>query len=220
MDKTLSLLADAIANQSFFAFTVIITGGLIFNLKNILEFIDSRKKIKIQLIEDSLKTSHINGNTRAHLESAIENEYFKVITGIDTEKNLREAMIQAHQDLGEVNFKVFKSAIQHLNSKAGVLEVNINGFSKLGLIYNAVIGILCILLGLSVYWFPLSGADIAVSQKLSLAAVSLFLLGLGILMLLQTFPVLSAFTIKKKLKLIGEADESSNNEITDTNEAA
>lgn len=201
MDKLLNPLIDGVTGGNILVVAIIFAVAFIFNVEKIFSFLDGRKKVKIQLIEESLNNSHVNGNTKLYLENLIESEYFKSITGINLEKEIREALLQAHQKTnGELNFKHFKRSIPYLSYKDAVLSVKIGIFSMLGFIYNLVLGLLSVIASMILLILPAFTSDITSTKIFSIYGVAVFLVCFGGLMLIDSLPIISAKYVQKMLK--------------------
>ena len=205
MDKVLSSLIEGVTSGNILVIAVIVAVAIIFNLEKIFGFVDARKKVKIQLIEESLTNSHVSEKTKEHLENLIETEYFKSATGIYLEKEVREALIKAHlQTNGELKFKHFKRSIPYLKYKNSVLSVNIGIMSKLAFLYNSVFGFLSIITGLVFFMLPALSDDMSMTKIIPIYGVALFLSCFGGLMLIQSFPVISARRVRALLEKIDQ----------------
>jgi hypothetical protein len=151
------------------------------------------------------------------LENLIESEYFKSITGINLEKEIREALLQAHQKTnGELNFKHFKRSIPYLSYKDAVLSVKIDIFSMFGFIYNLVLGLLSVIAGMVLLILPAFTFDITSTKIFSIYGVAVFLVCFGGLMLIDSLPIISAKYVQKMLKKIhNDSMHPIDNESTD-----
>jgi hypothetical protein len=200
MDKFLNLLIEGITSGNIFVVAIIVAMAIIFNFEKIFTFLHTRKKVKIQLIEESLNNPHVNGDTKLYLESLIEQEYFKAITGIGLEKEIREALIQAHKEAnGELKFKHFKRAIPFLLYKDDILSIKIDKFSVFGFIYNFVFGVLLIIVGFALFILPAFLSDITIQNILSSYGAAMFMIFSGGLMFLESLPIISARNVQKLL---------------------
>ncbi len=66
MDKVLSQLIESSDGSNVLAIAIVMAITIVFNIEKIYKFFDSRKKVKIGLIEESLKHSCIQGSTRTY----------------------------------------------------------------------------------------------------------------------------------------------------------
>lgn len=196
-------MIQGITSGNSFVIAVIIAVAIIFNIEKIFSFLDARKKVKIKLIEESINNPHVRGNTKLYLEGLIEAEYFKSITGITLEKEIREALIQAHQEAnGELMFKHFKRAIPYLSYKDAVLSVRINLFSMAGFIYNSIFGLLNVVVGFIFFMLPSFSSEITATKALYIYGIAVFMVIFGISMLIQCLPVISAKLVQRALERI------------------
>ena len=201
MDKVLNYLLEVGANGNMFAVAIIMAVAIAFNLEKIFRFIDSRKKVKINLIEESLSSSHIKGNTKVYLEGLIETEYFKSITGMTLEKQFREAILHAHKKSnGELSFKHFKRALPYIEFKDSKLSINISKISVLGFIYNIVVGFLMLVSAFFFFVAPAFSSEINLIQASSLYALGIFMSLLGGAMMIQALPLISAKKVRVLLR--------------------
>ena len=204
MEKILNAMIEGITSGNAFVIAVIIAIAIIFNIEKIFSFLDSRKKVKIKLIEESINNPHVSGNTKLYLEGLIEAEYFKSITGIALEKKIREALIQAHQKTnGELMFKHYKRAIPYLSYKDSVLSVRISLFSMTSFIYNSIFGLLNVVVGFIFFLLPSFSSEItAINASYDIYGIAIFMVIVGVAMLLQCIPVISAKFVQRALERI------------------
>ena len=64
MDKVLTQLINSISSGDMWIVVLIIILSILFNFERIVTFFDYRKKVKISLIEETLKKPHITGVTK------------------------------------------------------------------------------------------------------------------------------------------------------------
>ena len=180
---------------------VIITVALVFNYKKIVEFVDERRKARINRLTEALKCEHVNGLTKMHLEEELAKEHFKTIMGISLERDFREAIIQAHRDAkGELEFAHFRRALPHLRYMASNLSVRISWFEHLGYWFNLVFGYLLAFSGLLLMVLPGQIKGVKLVQALSILGLGTFLIAIALFMLYQTFSVVSARRILAELE--------------------
>ncbi len=174
--------------------------ALLMNLSKIQDFIDSKKKKKIDNLKEAVKNDHIKGLTKSHLENLIEKEYFKFSTGIDLEREFREALIALHQSTdGEVRFAHFKRAIPHLSYKNHEIIVNVTLFEKILFAFNLLSSVVIGFYGAVLFILPSLVKDQTVIQIITMFALGAFFVGLAMFMMSQVFPVVSANIIKSEI---------------------
>lgn len=209
MDKVLSFLLEGVSSGNVLTISIVLVAAVVFNMGNISNFINTRKKLKISLIEDALNNSHINGGTKIYLEGLIEDVYFESITGLRMEKEAREELVKVYRNAkGEMNFRNFKRAASYYEYKDGSLLVKIDVFSKFAWAYNVVFGPLIMLFSFVLFMLgllPHVGQETNAYLTLSSAV---FFLCIGFLMLMQAIPVISARRVRKYFEKIKEQVEA------------
>lgn len=200
MDKIIDDLIIALTNGDVMVVCIVIAVALIFNIGNITDFLDNRKKNRISFIKESLEESRVTGNTKLFLESLLEQEYFRLVTGVFLEKEIREALIKTHSDTkGELNFKHFKRAVPYITYKENTIGIKIDWFSLIGAIYSFVVGISSVAIGIILFVLP-AFSSINFMQLLSVYGIGILLIAFGVLMLIQSLPVVSAKYVKNELE--------------------
>lgn len=201
MDKILSQMIEGSDGSNILAIAIVMAISIVFNIEKIYKFFDSRKKLKIGLIEDSLKHNCVQGSTRIYLENLIESEYFKSITGISLEKEVRDAMLEAYLSAnGHLKFKHFKRAIPYYEFKNSKLSVHISKLSVLGFLYNLMIGFLMMVAAVFLFISPMFTPALTFVKVFSLYGVAILTVLMASLMLYQSLPVLSAKYVKDHLE--------------------
>lgn len=200
MKEILDKLIDSLSNGNILLAAVIAVVALIFNYKKIMEFIDERKKARIVKLIEALECEHIQGLTKCHLEEELATEHFKMTTGIEAEKEFREAIIQAHRNTnGALNFIQFKRALPHLFYKDSNLSVRITKFEWVGYWFNLIFGFILFFSGLLYLILPSQIKDIKLTQAFSIFGLGCFFIVIAAVMIYQTFPVASAKKIWAEL---------------------
>lgn len=138
--ELINKLIDSIEKGNVLIVLLIILIALIINYKNIIEFIDSRKKVKISRIEEALKNENIKGLDRELLEEQLTKEYFTATLGLNVEKEFREGIIKTFKDTkGEVGFRHFQRGLQFFDYQEGKLKVEISKVDEIIFYTNAII---------------------------------------------------------------------------------
>ena len=200
MEKILDLLIEGVNSGNYLVIAFIIVLTILFNLEKISNFLDSRNKVKIKFIEEAIKNPNVDGKTKLHLESLIEIEYFKSITGIYLEKEIREKLIQAHlKTNGELKFKHFKRAVPFLKYTESTLFIELGFWRNLEFLYNLVFGVIMILMGILSGILPVLSSETTSTNILLALSMAVVLVGFGFLMLMQCVPVISARYVREAL---------------------
>ncbi|WP_020405207.1 hypothetical protein [Hahella ganghwensis] len=202
MEAILNKLVDSLNNGNWLVALVVIVLAIVFNLKKIFEHLEERKKSRIIKIKEALECPNVQGLTRSHLEEQLATEYFKISTGLGVEKELREALIEAHRNTnGELNFRHFKQALSHIRYKNSILKVKITWFEKLGFVFNAIFGLFLLVLGfLLIIAMFLQLGEISISHALFRIGSGLTFIVVSLYMFWEMVPVVSAWWVKAELE--------------------
>jgi hypothetical protein len=205
MDKILIPLIDGIISGNIVIVAIVAAVAVIFNISKIADFIDSRKRIKISKLEEAIINPHVNGITKQHLEKMIENEYFKNITGITLEKDMRETLLEVHKSSkGEIRFDHFKRAIPYLRYKDSNLSIEVSKWSRFCYYVNLFVGLLFICGGFVFLITTILMIKSTIVSKLSMFGLAILLLLFGLLIALQSLPIRSADYVKQQIKKNGQ----------------
>jgi len=193
---------------------VVIIIPILFKAKSILSFIDERKKSKLENISSALNCKYIEGLTKEHLKNEVVNEHFYLSTGINIEKELREAILKSHSEAkGKLTFTHYKRALKYLRCKENdiSLEVKSKQFDKYAnwflTGYSFVIGVL----GLFLISTLAISKGLSIMQYLAIIGVGLFFIFFAIVMFSQTFSFYSAMKIKTELEKEKEKEKEKEN---------
>lgn len=149
MDKFLDKLLENLSQGNVLLASVIAIVVILFNFGKIIEFINDQKKSKIAKLGEALKSEYISGLTKTHLQEALATEHFKMATGVRLEKEVREALINTHQNTqGALRFVHFKRAIPHIVYQDKKLFVKITRPDLIGYWINIISGFSLIILGI------------------------------------------------------------------------
>ena len=173
--------------------------ALLFQYKNIIEFFDSRKKVKISKIEEALKNENIQGLGRKLLENELTKEHFKTSLGLNVEQEFREAIIKAHKSTkGEVIFIHFQRALPYLKFEDHTLKVKISKLNWFGFIINMLLSTFLIFIGYALFFYEIF--HFSLSSIFQVLTISLFSMLMGFLFLFESRHIISAKIVLKKLK--------------------
>ena len=156
MKDILDKLIESLDGGNILLAVVIVCVALIFNYKKIIDFLEERKKARLDKLSNALKCDHVSGLTKEHIEKELELEHFKTVTGMSLERGFREAVIGAHQNTnGNLSFTVFKRALPHLKYRDSVLIVHISIFDIISYYFNLIFGFLLAFSGLILMVIPI-----------------------------------------------------------------
>lgn len=102
---------------------------VLYKLKPIVEFWDSRKLNRVKQLEEALRCDSVANSpiTKQLLLRQLEMERVKQATGLRIEKEFREELFTAHSTTkGEVPFLHFKKALTHINYVEGKISVDLS----------------------------------------------------------------------------------------------
>lgn len=195
MTNIISVIKDG--NPLIIFLTIVIV--LIFNYKSIIEFLDSRKKLKISKIEDALECENIKGLDRELLENELTKEQFKTTIGLDVEKEFREAIINAHKNTkGELKFLHFIRALPFLRYEDETLGVHISTFELIGSIINIIISIIMVFTGYVLFAYQLF--NFSLNNSIPILGLSVILMLIGLFIFGEIRHIISAKIVLTELK--------------------
>ncbi|MBB1274317.1 hypothetical protein [Psychromonas sp. SR45-3] len=200
MDNLINKIIELIDSGNYFLVILVVIGAIIFNSRAIVEFFDERKKARISKLYEALQCEYLSPLAKVHLQDELATEYFKISTGIRVEKQLRDALIEAHQNLnGELRFVHFKRALPHISFIDQKLSIKITKIDALGFLYNLLLGVILVIssiLSVSVIGF----IEIEkISTLIEYIGVMIFIGLVGFFMLREALPVISANHVRKAL---------------------
>jgi hypothetical protein len=181
----------------YLALAVAIVPGLVFNAKNIIAFIDTFKKRRLDLLKEAMSHS-ANEKLKSHYEDEIEGEYFRIAHKAKMDKGMRDACIEFYLEMEKrIPFSHFIQARHHLEAPDGHLRVNITPFDKVGYYYNAIAGLFLLLIGFILITL-IKAIELKTAIHLLLwIGMSMTLMMFGFFLLTQTASVTSAKKIQK-----------------------
>ena len=150
METILNTLIEYLTNEStFLGYFLLLVALLFANWSNIIAFIEDRKNAKIKVLTDALECEHIKGLMRENLKSELIKQYFRLATGINAEKNMREAILHTIDGAsGELKISHFEDALLHLTVKNGELSVDLSRFFKYVCWFLWLVGFFFFIVGL------------------------------------------------------------------------
>jgi hypothetical protein len=198
MNKLIDIIVKYLENDNYILIIIILFVVFFFKFETIFKSFDNIKKNKINFLFDLEKKPFMEESTKESIQEAINNDIFKVTTGIRTNKYMREKIIELYKEKkGEVTLYDIKNAIPFLKIDNDSLIIELKKQDKIWSIFNLLFGFLTLSLGLIlIMLFPMTSSSI--SEKLTS-----FIIGIGLLFI--TFPVLEevrAYNAAKKIKKI------------------
>lgn len=198
MNPLSNLLIKLLEDGNYILILIPIVITVMFKFEKIFKSFDNMKKNKLNFLFDLEKKPFMDESTKESIRETINNDVFKVTTGIRTNKYMREKIIDLYKEKkGEVTLFEIKNAMPFLKIKNDSLVIELTAQDKIWSIYNLLFGFLTLSLGLILIMiFPMISSSI--SEKLTS-----FIIGIGLLFI--TFPILEevrAYKAAKKIKKI------------------
>ena len=148
MQAFINLFVKQFENGNLVIVLLISAIAFLFRYKQIIEFFDGRKKLKIEKFTNALKCEQLTGLTRAHIENELVNEHFRQATGLGVEKEFRGAILKLHNQMqGEVSFSHFRRALSHLYLENQTIVVRLTKLSLFSFWYNTAAGAILLAIG-------------------------------------------------------------------------
>jgi len=174
---------------------------LVLNHRHVFDLFEYRQKSKLKNIETALKSEHLKGLTKLHLEKALTTEHFYLSTGIRVEEKFREAIITEHQNThGEIAFRHFKRALPHFYFEQEQLIIRVTKVETWMYWYGIIAGSLVLITGalsLLIPLYLLLFTTLEDSAILSYIISGITFIPFGIFMLIEGQSVFSAKLIQK-----------------------
>ncbi|WP_417698534.1 hypothetical protein [Psychromonas sp.] len=197
-------IVDLFANENYgvgiLALIIVVVGAIAFNLTKIVTFFDERKNIKIAKLTDALKCEYITESDKHHYQEALATEHFAIATGLRTEKEIRDLIINCHKSCeGRLSFVHFKRATPFIQIKDRKATVIITKFDYLSFVYNSITSICCFSIGifmLAITFFLNFDGLILILKYLGIVFM---MCSLGILLFFEALPIFSAKYVRKEL---------------------
>ena len=198
MNPLSNLLIKLLGDGNYILILIPIVITVMFKFEKIFKSFDNMKKNKLNFLFDLEKKPFMDESAKESIRETINNDVFKVTTGIRTNKYMREKIIDLYKEKkGEVTLFEIKNAMPFLKIKNDSLVIELTAQDKIWSIYNLLFGFLTLSLGLILIMiFPMISSSI--SEKLTS-----FIIGIGLLFI--TFPILEevrAYKAAKKIKKI------------------
>jgi len=198
MNPLSNLLIKLLEDGNYILILIPIVITVMFKFEKIFKSFDNMKKNKLNFLFDLEKKPFMDESAKESIRETINNDVFKVTTGIRTNKYMREKIIDLYKEKkGEVTLFEIKNAMPFLKIKNDSLVIELTAQDKIWSIYNLLFGFLTLSLGLILIMiFPMISSSI--SEKLTS-----FIIGIGLLFI--TFPILEevrAYKAAKKIKKI------------------
>ena len=183
-------------NYPYIVFVVIV--GVFFKANAIFKFYNNIKNNKLNFLFDLEKKSFLDESTKESIQEAINNDVFRVTTGIRTNKYMREKIIDLYKEKkGEVTLFEIRNAMSFLKIKNGSLVIELKTQDKILSIFNFIFGFITLSLGIILTMFFSK-----IGSSIQDMVTNFFI---GVLLIFITFPILlevRAYKTAKRLEKI------------------
>jgi len=199
MNKLIDFLTKNLENGNYLLLLLVVIIVLIFKFEKLFKSFDNIKKNKINFLFDLEKKSFLDESTKESIHEAINNDVFKVTTGIRTNKYMREKIINLYREKkGEITLYNIKNAISFLKINNDSLIIELTRQDKIWCIFNLLFGFFTLFLGITLIMILPTIGDSSIQGK-----ITSFIMGIGLIFI--TFPILvevRAYKSAKKIKKI------------------
>jgi len=207
---SMKIFSDLITSEipketpSLIVIIVIVVIGIIFRANIIYKFYNEIKKNKLNFLIDISKKDFLDKTTAESVYEKINNDIFKITTGIQTNQYIRKKIMELYKEKkGEITLYDIKNAISFLKIKNENILIELTKFDYYSYIFSGLYSLFTILLAFMLIVFPLFilGSD-SVSIK---EYITMMIMGIGLIFI--TIPILKdtfAYKAAKKIKKIIE----------------
>ncbi|MFD2178170.1 hypothetical protein [Veronia pacifica] len=203
----MSSILGLIENAKFdpiLTFTLIITVTILFNLNKISEFLDSHRNKRSLKLKNAI-SDDISDELREHLKQEVDVEHFRLIYGVEVSPKMLEHIFELKRMIyPRVGFrhilriaKLGQNSIEVKEKK--ILKVKMSILDRISAIYNLLAGASVLVVGV---WLFL----VADQYTLLSLALTLILIGFGIVLLIQSSILLSVYYANSALKKHGNVN--------------
>lgn len=202
MDQILVSLKDD--NPLLIVITIVLV--LLTNYKKVLEFFEDIRHRKVKQIQLLLDNEALDEKTREHLKTQLNDEAFKLTTGITCNKFFRLKLLEIFEKgKGDFSLTQVKRADQYIHFEQGKIYIKIYLFEKVFAITSAISGIILIA-SVSISFSQVVGVE-NILQSLILVMIYIIILGIGFLGVLHLVFILVAKKLDPIFKEL-QKDES------------
>lgn len=153
MEYILDRLMKQLENGNYITALAILFIVLLFKAKDILIFLNLFKSNKLNRLKNLYQIKSLSSINENILKECIEKEIFNEVTGINTEKILREKIVMIHNiSQGVLTYKDFQLALPFLKIKDYKLVVSFTKWDILTVYFNIFISIILF----SISWYFMS----------------------------------------------------------------
>lgn len=127
MTNILEPLLKLLESNNWTGFFIVIAIALVFNLRAVSEYLDTRANRRQKFIEDALKLEKLSDTSKQFLEEELNYYVFKRVTGISADAVLREKLRDViHRSGGDLQIRQLARVSQFLRMRDGKLTITVN----------------------------------------------------------------------------------------------
>ena len=194
MKELWDALISSIENGNYLSAGVVIVVSIIFNAQSIYNFVTSIQKKKAKFIEKALQSGNISDDLKSFMNSELDCEYFRQLTGIKTDKSTVNNLTKLYAIAdGTISFDKIKTALPHLISENG-FEVYIPKSAYVLRVVNYILFATIFMLGVLILAIPKITSLFSFFSSVSL---SIFLFAFAAYIFKRTFSIKYAKQIDK-----------------------
>lgn len=195
MNKILDIITKNLENGNYLLIIVILILVILFKFETIFKSFDNLKKNKIKYLFELEKKDILDENIREALNETINNQIFKITTGINTNKFMRQKILELyHQKKGELTLRQFKLSQNFLNLKNEEITINLTKFDTFWFIINLFIGFFMFFIGLVMIIIPIN------TNISALQILTFIIMGVGFI-IISVQPLKDALSYKTAMKI-------------------
>jgi len=202
--ELIKTLFEQLEAGNYISILILIIVTVMFKFEKIFKSFDNMKKNKLNFLFDLEKKQFIDENTKESIKETINNDIFKITTGIQTNQYIRKKIMELYKEKkGEVTLYDIKNAISFLKIKNDHIFIELKKFDYYFYIFNRLYSLFTILLAFILIVFPnfmIGSNSISIKEY-----ITMILIGIGLIFI--TIPILKdafAYKAAKKIKEIIE----------------
>ncbi|WP_318470957.1 hypothetical protein [Photobacterium leiognathi] len=197
-------LNGLVQEGNYVTIVLIVLFTIVINLKNIFNFVNEFKKNRLSNIESALSDDRLPSNMKYQLTSELSIEYFSLIYGVRLSTPMINAILLLNERIKQrVAFRHLIIISKLTPNIRGIehdsYRVKLDKFDYIPLIYNALLGIAILSLGLLIFILCLISSF--QETHFSIVLLSMFFMLVGVLLLREARAFLSIHYINDALNL-------------------
>ncbi|WP_318486785.1 hypothetical protein [Photobacterium leiognathi] len=194
--ESIPFIKELIEGGKYGTILIVVILSIVINIKNIFNFVDEFKKNRLSNINSALSDERLSSEMKSQLTSELTIEYFYLIYGVRLSTPMINAVLLLNERTKKsVSFKHLIIMSKFSPSIKGVEQdsyrVKLDTFDRVQLIYNTLLGVSFLSLGLLLFIFCLLSFQ---ETHYSVVLLSVFIMLLGFLFLREARAFLLCFS--------------------------